>query len=55
MAAGMDMDGEHSEYMFGDPMEASDASRVIEITANDDFTFSLQVQLSQRVRRLRSA
>ena len=39
MAAGMDMDGEHSEYMFGDPMEASDASRVIEITANDDFTF----------------
>jgi uncharacterized cupredoxin-like copper-binding protein len=39
MAAGMDMDGESSEYMFGDPMEASDASRVIEITANDDFTF----------------
>jgi hypothetical protein len=25
MAADMDMDGEHSEFMFGDPMEASDA------------------------------
>jgi len=43
MAEGMDMeaDADHeSEYEFGDPMEASDASRVIEITANDDFTFS---------------
>lgn len=40
MAVGMDTDAEHSEeYEFGDPMEASDASRVIEITANDDFTF----------------
>ena len=40
MAEGMDMDAEHSEeFGFGDPMEASSASRVIEITANDDFTF----------------
>jgi len=37
MAADMDMDG---EFAFGDPMAASDASRTIEITANDDFTFS---------------
>lgn len=42
MAADMDMaDGEgHSEeFEFGDPMEATDASRVVEIAANDDFTF----------------
>lgn len=37
MAADMDMEG---EFAFGDPMEASSADRVIEITANDDFTFS---------------
>ena len=38
----MDMEeAEHSEeYEFGDPMDASDEARVIEITANDDFTFS---------------
>ena len=40
----MDMDdeedGDHEEaYEFGVPMEASDADRVIEITAGDDFTF----------------
>jgi uncharacterized cupredoxin-like copper-binding protein len=35
----MDME-EAEEYEFGDPMDASDESRVIEITANDDFTFS---------------
>jgi uncharacterized cupredoxin-like copper-binding protein len=40
MAEDMEMDAENSdEYEFGDPMEASDASRVIEITARDDFTF----------------
>ena len=40
----MDMDdddeGDHAEGLeFGDPMEASDADRVIEITAKDDLTF----------------
>jgi uncharacterized cupredoxin-like copper-binding protein len=39
MAAGMDMDGEHSEFEFGDPMAEASATRVIEISANDDFTF----------------
>jgi uncharacterized cupredoxin-like copper-binding protein len=39
MAADMDMEGEHSEFEFGDPMSAASATRVIEITANDDFTF----------------
>ena len=40
MAEDMDMGDEHmEEFAFGDPMEASTADRVIEITANDDFTF----------------
>lgn len=40
MAEGMDMGAEHSDvFKFGDPMEAFMATRVIEITANDDFTF----------------
>lgn len=42
MAEGMEMDdadGHSEEYEFGDPMEAADASRTIEVTANDDFTF----------------
>lgn len=41
MAEDMDMgdDGHMEEFAFGDPMDASTASRVIEITANDDFTF----------------
>lgn len=41
MAADMDMetDGEHSEFEFGDPMAGASATRVIEISANDDFTF----------------
>jgi uncharacterized cupredoxin-like copper-binding protein len=40
MAEGMDMDAEHSEeFEFGNPMQAAMATRVIEITANDDFTF----------------
>lgn len=38
MATDMDMDEEH-EFEFGMPMEAADATRVIEISANDDFTF----------------
>jgi uncharacterized cupredoxin-like copper-binding protein len=41
MAADMDMEtgGEHSEFEFGDPMAGASATRVIEISANDDFTF----------------
>ena len=38
MADGMDMGT--AEFAFGDPMEAASATQVIEITANDDFTFS---------------
>ncbi len=52
MAADMDMSTEgHSdmemdmEVGFGDVMEAADAERVIEITANDDFTFDPAVVL----------
>jgi uncharacterized cupredoxin-like copper-binding protein len=40
MADDMDMGGEHAEYPFGEPMEAGAADRTIEITANDDFSFS---------------
>ncbi len=45
MGGDMTMDTEmdmHSDasFEFGDPMEAADATRVIEITANDDLTFS---------------
>lgn len=37
----MDMDDEHSEeFSFGEPADPSEADRVIEITASDDFTFS---------------
>jgi uncharacterized cupredoxin-like copper-binding protein len=32
-------DGHSEGFAFGDPMEAADASRVIEIKALDDFTF----------------
>ena len=40
MADDMPMDdGHEGEYEFGDPMEAADASRVIEVTAKDDLTF----------------
>lgn len=43
MAMGEDDDkeeGDHSEeFSFGEPAEASEADRVVEITANDDFTF----------------
>ena len=38
MASDMDMEME-GQFAFGDPMGASSADRVIEITANDDFTF----------------
>lgn len=34
-----DDEGHAEEYEFGTPMEAADASRVIEIKALDDFTF----------------
>jgi uncharacterized cupredoxin-like copper-binding protein len=41
MAADMDMDADHEDgFEFGDPMDAGTATRVIEIDANDDFTFS---------------
>jgi uncharacterized cupredoxin-like copper-binding protein len=41
MAADMDMDTDHEEsFDFGDPIPAGMATRVIEIDANDDFTFS---------------
>jgi uncharacterized cupredoxin-like copper-binding protein len=40
MATDMDMAGEGDEaFEFGDPMDAGMATRVIEIDANDDFTF----------------
>ena len=42
MAEDMEMaddEGHSEEFEFGDPMEAEDASRVIEISAEDDFTF----------------
>ena len=40
MDADMDMDPDHEEgFEFGDPMDAGMATRVIEIDANDDFTF----------------
>lgn len=39
MPGDMDMGGEHTEFAFGEPMDASMADRVIEIAANDDFSF----------------
>jgi uncharacterized cupredoxin-like copper-binding protein len=39
MSAEMDMDEEHTEFSFGEPALATEATRVIEISANDDFTF----------------
>ncbi len=38
-ADGQEDEGHAEGYEFGDPMEAADASRVIEIAAKDDFTF----------------
>lgn len=37
---GHDEEGHDAEFAFGDPMAASDEARVIEISANDDFTFT---------------
>lgn len=34
-----EMDMEEMMFAFGEPAEASDADRVVEITANDDFSF----------------
>lgn len=34
-----DMNEEHEEFSFGEPADASEATRVIEISANDNFTF----------------
>jgi uncharacterized cupredoxin-like copper-binding protein len=39
MSADMEMDGGHEEFSFGEPAMATEATRVIEISANDDFTF----------------
>lgn len=38
----MQMEGDHEEeeFHFGEPADAADATRTIEITANDDFTFT---------------
>ena len=38
----MDMEGDHSEeeFHFGEPADAADATRTIEITSNDDFSFT---------------
>jgi uncharacterized cupredoxin-like copper-binding protein len=41
MAEDMEMEGDQAGvYEFGDPMEASTASRTIEVVATDDFRFS---------------
>lgn len=34
-----EMDMEETMFSFGEPAEAADADRVVEITANDDFSF----------------
>jgi uncharacterized cupredoxin-like copper-binding protein len=40
IAASMsDLGGDHTGFSFGEPAEASEATRVIEITTNDNFTF----------------
>jgi uncharacterized cupredoxin-like copper-binding protein len=36
------------EYEFGDPMEAADVSRVIEVTANDDFALETRSRHHRR-------
>ncbi len=40
MDMGTDAESEPEEYTFGVPMEASEASRVIEIIAKDNFSFN---------------
>ena len=45
-------DGQSEEFEFGQPMKAADATRVIEITAHDDFTFvpaSVVVEIGETV------
>jgi uncharacterized cupredoxin-like copper-binding protein len=39
MSPDMDMAGEHTEFSFGEPALATEATRVIEISSNDDFRF----------------
>ena len=39
MSDDMSMDDEHTEFAFGEPALAAEATRVIEISANDNFTF----------------
>lgn len=38
-ATTMDGAGDHSGFAFGEPADAADADRVIEVTAGDDFRF----------------
>jgi len=45
-------EGHSEEFGFGDPMEAADASRVIEVKALDDFTFdpaSIMIEAGETV------
>jgi uncharacterized cupredoxin-like copper-binding protein len=47
-----EMTDEHTEFSFGEPADAADATRVIEISANDNFTFdpdALQVTAGEVV------
>jgi len=39
MSSDMEMDGEHEDFSFGELAPATEATRVIEISANDNFTF----------------
>jgi uncharacterized cupredoxin-like copper-binding protein len=39
MSAEMEIADEHTKFSFGEPALATEATRVIEISANDDFTF----------------
>lgn len=39
MSGDMHMDDEHTHISFGEPADATEASRVIEISASDNFTF----------------
>lgn len=49
----MDMeDGDHTEFAFGEPAEAADADRTIEVDANDDLTYdppSIEIQTGETI------
>lgn len=45
-------DGGHDEFSFGEPADAADADRVIDIDANDDFSFDpedIEVEVGETV------